>query len=211
MSALKNLKLYYFTVVQGSTTMGRGENIRLLLEDAGVDFEYIRYNAAQWQEEKQKLLDQNIRNPTMPFITIDGKYYGKTAPLLRFLSHKLGKYEGDNEDEFQLLDVYTDMANDWVGRWVKTVFGNPSEETVKTYREETAPQTFKTWDDILSDTKGPFLLGEKISYADFTLFHMLEDDTTIKVCAETYPHLSAFVEAVNNRPNLKKYLATDRK
>lgn len=192
-------------------TIGRGENIRLLLEDAGVDYEYRRYDHGQWKGLKEKLLAKNIRNPTMPYVTIDGKYYGKTAPVLRFLSHKLGKYEGDNEDEAQILDAYTDMMNDWIYKWVKTITGNPTEELLTTYREETCPDIFKTWDNILSDTKGPFLLGDKISYADFNLFHMLEDDTTIKLSGETYPHLTTFVEAVSNRPNLKKYLATDRK
>lgn len=197
-----------FTIL---ATMGRGEYVRLLLEDAGVDFKYVRHNAAGWQEKKKEMLEQKIRAPTMPFITIDGKYYGKTVPIMRFLSKKLGKYEGANDDEAQLLDSYTDVVMDWVGKWAGALFSN-SEETLKSYKEEYAPQAYKTWNDILSDvTSGPYLLGDKITYADFALYHALEDDSDAKVNAESYPHLAAFTQAIQARPNLNKYFATGRK
>lgn len=194
-----------------SATKGRGEFIRLLLEDAGVDTEYVRFTFAEWMEHKSKLLAQNVHEPTMPYITVDDKVYNKTMPIMRFLSRKLGQYEGQDDEENQILDAYTDMVNDWIQRWVKVTFNDPAEDLVKTYREETAPKTFKTWNDILADKNGPYILGERISYADFVLFHMLEDDTFIEICPKTYPHLSTFFETMKNRPNLKKYLATDRK
>ncbi|KAI9358706.1 glutathione S-transferase [Pilaira anomala] len=210
MSGLKNVKLYYTIFMKDRPTMGRGENIRLLLEDAGVDFEYIRFTPEQWTEEKQKLLTQNVREPTVPYMFIDGKYYGKNMPLLRVLSRKLGKYDGENEDEVHLLDAYTDMINDWGTKWGNAYFHNHTEENMKTYKEVTCPAIFKTWDAIISDSNGPFLLGERISYADFVLFHMLEDDPTVKITVETHPNLYNFMEAFKNRPNMRKYLTSDR-
>ncbi|KAL7314420.1 hypothetical protein PS15m_005991 [Mucor circinelloides] len=207
-SDLKNVKLHYFTVVKGSTTMGRGEFIRLLLEDAGVDFEYVRHNAAEWKELKQQLLADKVRAPTMPYITVDGEYYGKTVPVMRFLSHKLGQYEGSNEKEVQLLDAYSDMIMDWAFRWAIGVFGD--EAQLKAYKETHAVNNYKNFEEILSDNEGPYLLGDKISYADFILYHMIEDDGSA-IDAASQPHLSAFINAIENRPNLKKYLATERK
>ncbi|KAI7890511.1 glutathione S-transferase [Mucor mucedo] len=211
MSSLSNIKLHYFTVVKGSPVKGRGEHVRLLLEDAGVDFEYVRHTGEEWGALKQKLLSEKIRAPTMPFITIDGKYYGKTFPTMRYLSKKLNKYEGSNDDETQLLDVYTDIVGDWTLKWSASSFGAFTEEASKNYKENIRPQFHNTFNDILSDTKGPFLLGENISYADFALYHILEDDIEGEVNVKTLPYLSAFFEAVQNRPNLKTYLATDRK
>lgn len=192
-------------------TVGRGEYVRLLLEDAGVDFEYVKHTFAEWKDHKQQLVEQKIRHPTMPYITIDGKYYGKTAPLLRFISHKLNKYQGSNEDEVQLLDSYTDDIMDWVSRWAGSTFGSFNEVSIKTYKEETAPQFYKTFNDILSDTPGPFLLGEAITYPDFALYHIMEDDSNVTFNVKALPHLATFVEAIRNRPNLKTYFATDRK
>ncbi|KAI9366620.1 glutathione S-transferase, partial [Pilaira anomala] len=211
MSLLKNVKLYYYVAIKGNPALGRGEHIRLLLEDAGVNYEYVRYTHEQWKEEKQKFLAQKVPEPTIPYMTIDGKYYSKTMPLMRLLSRKLNLYNGENEDEVYMLDYYMDMINDWLHRWGYVTFINPTEEETKTYKEKTCPETFKTWENILSEKKGPFLFDERISYVDFVLFHMLEDDANDKVCNETYPHLFKFVEAITNRPNLKKYLATDRK
>jgi glutathione S-transferase len=189
--------------------MGRGEYVRLLLEDAGVDFEYVRLSAAEWKEEKAKLLANKIRAPTMPYITIDGKYYGKTLPLLRLISHKLGKYGGRNEEEAHLVDAYTDIVMDWAGKWAEALFGSNAEEALKTYKETTIPEFMNTFEDILSDTEGPYLLGQEISYADFALYHLLEDDGSA-IDASTHPRLTAFVQAIENRPNIKAYLATDR-
>lgn len=196
------------TILLDLATMGRGEYIRLLLEDAGVDFEYVRHSAAEWKELKQQLLADKVRAPTMPYITVDGEYYGKTVPVMRFLSHKLGQYEGSNEKEVQLLDAYSDMIMDWAFRWAIGVFGD--EAQLKAYKETHAVNNYKNFEEILSDNEGPFLLGDKISYADFILYHMIEDDGSA-IDAASQPHLSAFINAIENRPNLKKYLATERK
>lgn len=196
------------TILLDLATMGRGEFIRLLLEDAGVDFEYVRHNAAEWKELKQQLLADKVRAPTMPYITVDGEYYGKTVPVMRFLSHKLGQYEGSNEKEVQLLDAYSDMIMDWAFRWATGIFGD--EAQLKTYKETHAVNNYKNFEEILSDNEGPYLLGDKVSYADFILYHMIEDDGSA-IDAASQPHLSAFINAIENRPNLKKYLATERK
>lgn len=190
--------------------MGRGEFIRLLLEDAGIDFEYIKYNAAEWKEVKQQLVADKIRGPTMPYILVNGEYYGKTVPIMRFISRKLGKYEGRNDQENQLLDAYSDAIMDWAFRWAMASFGDVTEEQKQTYKDTHAANAYKSFEEILSDTEGPYLLGENISYADFVLYHMMEDDGSA-IDAATQPHLSAFVQAVESRPNMKKYLATDRK
>lgn len=191
--------------------MGRGEFVRLLLEDAGIDFEYVRYNAAEWKEQKQKLLAQNIHNPTMPYITVNDKYYGKTVPIMRFLATKLNQYQGSNEDEVQLLDAYADVLSDWTSKWAFSVFGAFSEVAAKNFFEDTRPQLYKNFDAILSETQGPYLLGNTITYPDFLLYHILEDDKDAQVDADAYPYIATFAEAIKNRPNLKTYFATDRK
>lgn len=190
--------------------IGRGEHVRLLLQDAGIEYEYIRHTFDEWKEHKQKLLEENVRDPTMPYIIMDGKYYSKTTPLLRFLSRKLNKYEGSNDDEVQLLDAYADILMDWSTKWACTTFGSFTEAAMKTYKEETGPKYYKTFNDILSDRPGPFLLGETITYPDFILYHVMEDDSNVTFDGKAFPHLNAFVDAIRNRPNLKTYLATER-
>lgn len=178
--------------------------------DAGVDFEYVRHTFDSWGDHKQQLLANKIRDPTLPYITVDGKFYNKTASILRFLSYKLGRYTGSNEEEAQLADAYIDLIMDWTTKWTCVLFNRFSESELKVYKEKTHPQLYRTFNEILSD-KGPFLLGESTSYGDFALYHMLEDDCSLNFDVIEYPYIATFVEAVQNRPNLKVYFATDRK
>ncbi|KAI8062831.1 glutathione S-transferase [Gilbertella persicaria] len=213
MSGLNNIKLYYFGELNGKTTFGRGEYIRLFLKDAGVDFEYVRCSFEEWGAQKQKLSAQGVLKPTMPYITIDGKYYGKTAPIMRFISKKLGKYQGKDEDEAQLVDAYADSLLDDIFRWVAASFGG-IEQLTKKYNNTDRPQSLQSYEQVLGGNQGPYLLGEEVSYADFLLYHYLEDDGFVFEASDlksTHPHLATFIEAIQSRPNLKKYLATDRK
>ncbi|KAG0738904.1 hypothetical protein G6F65_005311 [Rhizopus arrhizus] len=211
---LKDIKLYYFTQVKGSKTIGRGDYIRLMLEDASVDYEYVRLTWDQWKEKKVELLEQGEIDPTMPYITIGGKHYFKTLPAMRVIAKKLGKYNGENEEEEYLLDAYSDSMNDWMTKWGTALFvGN--EETLKTYKETHRVNAHKMLNRMFSLNKGPYVLGEKITYIDFFIYHILDDDTkTIvdieaeaHVDAETYPHVATFIEAFKNRPNLKGSIA----
>ncbi|KAI8967885.1 glutathione S-transferase [Mycotypha africana] len=208
-SELKNLELHYFSLLKGSPIMGRGEYVRLLLIDAGLDFKYVRHTFDEWKVLKQQLIEQqNAGIPTMPFMYIDGKYYSKTVPLMRFIARKLGQYEGKDDDENQLLDAYSDMIMDWATAWAIATFRGTDEQR-ENYKTTTSPEKYETWETILSNKKGPYVLGERITYVDFLLFHVLEDDDHVD--ALKHPNLSKFVEAMKNRPNLKPYLATDRK
>ncbi|KAF1799913.1 glutathione S-transferase [Mucor lusitanicus] len=206
-----DIKLYYFGPINGSPTCGRGEHIRLLLKDAGIDFDYVRLEGKEWMELKQKLVaDKKAASPTLPFITIDGKYYGKTIPIMRYISNKLGKYIASNEEDVQLVDAYADVVMGWIDRWANAYFWNPNEETVKKYEGEQIAQAYTDFENILATRGGPYLLGETITYPDFVLFHMMEDDGTAASKAPTHPHVDAFIKAMQERPNLKPYLTTDR-
>lgn len=110
-----------------------------------------------------------------------------------------------------MLDVYADMVTDWYFKWGFALFASPNpEEELKKFNETTTVDGINTFEAILSDTEGPYLLGKEVSYVDFALYHLLEDiESTIE--ASAHPHLASFLEAIKNRPNIKAYLATDRK
>lgn len=155
-----------------------------------------------------------IREPTMPFIVAGGKHYAKTMPLMRMISKKLGKYEGANDEENHLLDVYSDMVTDWGNKWALAVFVLGGGEALEKHGREDVPKLYKTWNDVLSDApNGPYLLGDRVSYADFALYHILEDDKSsdlLTTKADDYPRIHAFMKEMESRPKLSKYFATDR-
>ncbi|KAI9481170.1 MAG: glutathione S-transferase [Benjaminiella poitrasii] len=132
-----------------------------------------------------------------------------TLSSMRYISRKLSRHDGKTEEEKLLVGNIADNMADWYTKWVKVYFGG-NEEASKKYKEEYLVEQLKRHEKYLSNTTGPYLLGEEPTYADFYLFHILEDNG-MPVDAEKFPHMTAFVEAIENRPNLKKYLASDRK
>lgn len=193
---------------------GRGEYVRLLLEDAGIPYQYIRIPIPEWESGyKAKMIEEGIRSPTLPYITVNGQYYGKTFPLNRFIARTLGQYEGKTEADRHLVDSCADIINDWIVKWAHCTFHAYNEEEFQQYKEKYVIKQYKVWNDILSDRpQGRYILGEEISYADLALYHILEEDNEEMVFkSDKYPHIVALIEAIQNRPNIKKYLATGRK
>jgi glutaredoxin len=96
-------------------TRGRGENVKLLLEDAGLEHDYVRLKLDQkWYDLKDKLTAEGHHSVTLPYIQVKDKYYFKTHAILRYLSVKLGsKYHGSTPEENQLVDVVCEVADLW--------------------------------------------------------------------------------------------------
>ena len=60
---------------------------------------------------------------------------------------------------------------------------------------------------------GPYILGDKITYADLVLYQICHDEGLTKEGRkglEGYERLRALVDAVEARPNVKAFLASER-
>ncbi|CAO3625737.1 unnamed protein product [Mucor hiemalis] len=200
---MEKITLYYFTVGAKATT-ARGENVKLMLEDAGLDHEYIRVNRADgsYEEKRAQAVKEGLFSATLPYIEVGGKRFGKTVPIMRYISVKLGnKYHGSTDEENQLLDCIADITNDWFESLKNSFFG--SEEQKIKQRDVTTPKYIDTFEKYYSVENGPYILGEKISYADFLVYHMIDDDSARDRLGDS-PNLTKFVEAFEERPNIKK-------
>lgn len=73
--------------------------IRMFLDDAEIKYEYNVIEREQWQSVKAKYIEEGLPFDCVPMIELDGKRYSGTQPILRFLSKKLGKFEGLGREE----------------------------------------------------------------------------------------------------------------
>jgi glutathione S-transferase len=180
----------------------------LLLEDAGVDFEYKRIDFPDWPSTKQNLIHSGDRIPTLPYLTTKtGNLYGRAAPLMRKISKELGKYIPTNAEDEYLADSYSDLYLDWRTKWIDASIFNPNNEKVQeTYTKECDFQ-YANWNNILGDKGGPYVLGQEIAYVDFMLYALLKDDCELKIDEKKYPHIAKFVKAFEARPSLQSYFA----
>lgn len=51
------------------------------------------------------------------------------------------------------------------------------------------------------------MLGQEVTYADMMVYHMIDDESA-KDNLNDYPNLQKMVNAFEDRPNIKKYLAS---
>ncbi|KAI8137617.1 glutathione S-transferase [Fennellomyces sp. T-0311] len=203
---LSSVKLYYFDFHNPSY---RGENIKLLLEDAAIPYEYIIYKWKEWPQKRDAWIAAGGLEGALPVLeTADGKRYGMTVPIMRFLSKQLGKYYGSNADEEHWVDVVTDLTNDWYdafNQYNEYMDGADFEPTSRAkYLKEVLPKHLDRIERFYKAKEGPYALGSEISFADFMVYHMIKDDQLTQLP----PHLAALVKAFEERPNIKKYLAT---
>jgi len=59
----------------------------------------------------------------------------------------------------------------------------------------------------------PFVIGQKITYADLVIYEICHDEQLIqdgRNGVQDYPRLVMLVDAVDARPNVKKFLESDR-
>lgn len=74
----------------------------------------------------------------------------------------------------------------------------------------TAIETHLKSSDLAS--RGPYVIGQEFTYADIALFQLLHDENLIqdgRKGLKEYPRLVQLVDAVQSRPNIKKFFDSD--
>lgn len=97
----------------------------MLLEDAGLDHEYVRLGRDDaWTAKKAQLIEEGFLSPTLPYIEVGGKKFGKTVPIMQYISVKLdNKYHGSNAEEDYYLTYIAEITNDWFECLKNSFFG----------------------------------------------------------------------------------------
>ncbi|ORZ17708.1 class gamma glutathione S-transferase [Absidia repens] len=210
---LTNVTLHYFKLGDKPSSCGWGENLNLLLKDAGVDFEYVRSDFSNWEQDKADFIkNKNIPHPTLPLVEVNGTFYNKTVPTMRFLSKKLGKYAGANDEEEYRLDTVADIVRDHFGSY-GPLFRSTDQEKLKEHFEKDTKKYLAAYNNIYGEKDGAYILGDEISYADFLVYHMIDDDNYalrdhFELIQKDYPNVARFIKAFIQRPKLVDYLAS---
>ncbi|KAM3920902.1 glutathione S-transferase P 2-like [Leptodactylus fuscus] len=185
---------------------GRAEAIRLLLADQG----------ATWTDEEVQMQDwatgdlkKNAVFGQIPRIQ-DGDFeLYQSNTILRYLGRKYG-ISGSNEREVATIDMINDGVEDLRMKYYKFLFveTDPNQEK---YLGELAVQ-LGYFEKILSKNSNgtKFLVGDKISYADYNLLDTLQCNLDLSsTCLSAFPLLTAYVERLLKRPTLSAYLKSE--
>jgi glutathione S-transferase len=217
-------ELYYWPTIQG-----RGEFVRLALEEAGA--EYIDVARTQGVRAMHRFLaGGDCATPPFapPFLQDGERIIGQTANILLHLGtrHELAPQDETgrlwaHELQLTLADLLVEFHDTHhpVGSGL--------------YYEEQKPEATRRAADFLRNRLPKFLsyfehllvrnpagdqhlVGARLSYADLSMFQVIEGaqyafPRSMKALSGRYPRLMALTERVRHRPRIAAYLGSPRR
>ena len=202
-------ELYYWPGIQG-----RGEFIRLALEDAGADY----VDVARRPKGMQAMQFQMKRNRIFacPFLRAGTVVVAQTALILHFLGPRLGLAP---RSETGRLWIHQQQFT--IGDWLVEVHDVHHPVGSGLYYEDQKPESLRRAKDFRDNRLPKFLSyferlerPRAFTYLDLSLFQMVEGlryafPRTMK--ALRYPNLQKIHDKVAARPRLAAYLASERR
>ncbi|KAJ5369275.1 uncharacterized protein N7496_009035 [Penicillium cataractarum] len=184
--------------------LGRGEVVNLFLKDTGIEFKEVLYPYDHtWPQNSQILQHQGTtRTGQLPALEYQGIILTQHIPILRYLARDLGRYDGETNAEKYAVDAVADIYIDWRSRWVANL--KTKEDA---YKDDFVPKYYNLLSQYYSDHDGPYLLGDKVTYADFAVYQSIDNDQRTGTLPSILPEpLVKFKETFEQRPNIASYL-----
>ncbi|XP_075440103.1 glutathione S-transferase P 1-like [Ascaphus truei] len=185
---------------------GRAEALRLLLADQGIPWKEDEVQMSDWFTSDLKKSAVFGQLPGLE----DGDFtLYQSNTILRYLGRKHA-VAGGSDRESALIDMVNDGVEDLRQKFARLIFFD--YESGKEKYIQNLPNQLAPFERILSqNSKGSkFLVGDKISYADYNLLDILQCHLDLSPgCLSSFPLLSAHHERLVSRPKLSEYLKSD--
>jgi glutathione S-transferase len=219
-------ELYYQPSIQG-----RGEFIRLPLEDAGADYVDVARDPNFGRPGIMKIIeDPSVERPPFapPFLKAGKLMISQTANILQFLAPRLNLVPKNEASRLWAHQLQLTIA-DWLHEAHDThhPLGNAlyyEEQTAEAkkraaiFTANRMPKFLGYYERILDGNAaaGHFTFGKKISYVDLSLFQMIEGlryafPRTMARLEPQYPRLMTLHDRVKSRPRIAAYLSSTRR
>jgi glutathione S-transferase len=215
-------ELYYWPEIQG-----RGEFVRLALEDAGAAYDDVARGKGGMQAMLAIMRGAEKRPPYAPPFLSAGKFtIAQVANILFWLGprHDLApKEEGARLWLHQLQLTVADFVkeiHDTHHPLGSSLYYEDAKPEAKRYTqnflEERAPKYLGYFETVLARSGGPWLLGRKISYVDLSIFQIIEGlryafPNAMMRLERKAPGLVSVRDRVAARKTIAAYLASDRR
>jgi glutathione S-transferase len=216
-------ELWYWPTIQG-----RGEYVRLALEDAGVRYDDV----ARGKGGSEKLVaflakaGRDYRPFAPPFLIAGKKVIGQTANILLFLGDHHGlapKSEARRLWVHQLQLTVTDLVKDIhdshhpiAGSLYYEDQKEEAAKRAKDLRENRLPKFLGYFEGVLKQNGSGWLHGRSRTYADLSLFQIVEGlryafPNRMTTLEKKLPRLVALRDRVAARPGIAAYLKSERR
>jgi glutathione S-transferase len=215
-------QLFYWPGIQG-----RGEFVRLALEDAGAPYDDVARKPGGMDKMMAMMNGRDKRPPfAPPFLKAGKLVIAQTAEILFFLGPKLKlapRAEADRLWLHQLQLTVTDFVKEihdthhpLGGEFYYEDAKPEAKRYARNFLDNRAPKYLGYFDAVIGKSKGPFVLGRGATYVDLSLFQLVEGlryafPSAMRRIERDVPRVVAVHDRVAARERLAKYLSSPRR
>jgi glutathione S-transferase len=217
-------ELYYWPSIQG-----RGEFIRLALEEAGADYADVARRGERGMAAMMKLMEsRRVKHPPYapPFLKAGKLIIAQTAEILFYLGPRLNLAPRDEAGRLwahQLQLTITDLVvrihdtHHPVSGWLYFEEQRPAaKRRTEDFWRYQVPKMLGYFERVLRQNGGKYSVGGRLTYVDLSLFQIVEGlryafPKRMKRFEKKIPGLVALHGRVGKRPLIAAYLASARR
>ena len=221
-------ELYYWPSIQG-----RGEFVRLALEEAGADYVDVarRSGRGMGVRAMERYLDDGklaAAPYAPPFLKAGKLIIGQTANILLYLGPRHGLAPRNeagriwvNQLQLTIADFVTeihDTHHPIAGALYYHQQKAEARRRSRNFRTERMPKFLGYFEQVLSGGGKPkrYMTGPALSYADLSVFQLIAGlryafPKTMKRLEPAYPGLVGLHDRIAARPNIAAYLVSKRR
>jgi glutathione S-transferase len=216
-------ELYYWPTIQG-----RGEFVRLALEEAGADYIDVA-RESEGIAVMMRMMEHAEHPPFAPPFLKDGEtIIGQTAAILLYLGARHGLAPKDptgglwtHQIQLTLSDFVAEAHDTHHPVGVGLYYEDQKREALRRaqeFRGDRIPKFLNWFETVLvrNPSGDRHLVGQSLTYADLSLFQVIEGlsyafPKATKRALKKAPRVAALHDAVAERPGIKPYLASPRR
>ena len=218
-------ELYYWSSIQG-----RGEFVRLALEEADADYVDVARQPGGEAEMMRLMESEEVRRPSFapPFLKAGALLIGQTADILLYLGgqHSLAPVAEAgrlwvHQLQLTIADL-VDEAHDTHHPIASSLYyedqRNEALARAADFRRSRMPKYLGYFERVLTrnNARGGHLVGARLSYPDLSLFQVVAGlryafPRAMAALEPYYPRVVALHDRIAARPRIAAYLGSDRR
>jgi len=192
---------------------GLAEPIRYIFAYLDIEYEDKRIEGEEWANIKSDVIlyEQDYPWGNMPVLKEDDFVLCQSHAIVRYLGHKYN-LAGANLQENAKCDEYLDAVKDYFFQFYplfREKDESKKQEIKDNIKKEVPQKYFPKFNKILEENGGEFIVGKKVTYADFLIFHYFSQTmiTLGEDIFDNYPAIDKYMENMFRIPQIKKWLA----
>lgn len=218
-------ELYYWPSIQG-----RGEFVRLALEEAGADYVDVAREPHGMASMMKLMEGKELERPPFapPFLRAGTLIIAQTAHILQYLGPRLSlvpKAEASRIWAHQLQltveDLVVDIHDTHHPVGASLYYQEQKSEAkrrAKFFTEERAPELLGYFETVLQRNSAAkaFMIGRSLTYVDLSMFQIIAGlryafPKMMAGLESSIPGLVALHDRVAQRPNVRVYVESERR